>query len=379
MTSSGPAGPIQAEVLALPALALLEAEWRALEARGTPSFFISWSWIGTWLACLPPGIDPRLLRATRAGRTVGLAILCSHQLTRAGFVRARRLSLNSTGDAYLDEPTIEYNGFLCEAGEEGAVARACAAVVLADGGWDEFAVDGLAPVERLEDFAMGNLRREVLERPDYFVDFGALRGAEKSWLAAIEPKARSTVKRSFKECREHGVLAFETATTPALALEYLHEMKRLHTASWRARGKPGSFANAFFDTFHQRLVESRFHEGVIQISRLRIGDRAVGYLYNFTHRGEVYTYQSGFDVAFLDTTAWRPGLVCHAHSIEMNFAQGAATYRFMGGEQRYKRQLSTATGTIAWVTWQRPRWRFALERMLRAARARLRSWRPSPE
>lgn len=379
MTSSGPAGPIQAEVLALPALALLETEWRALEARGAPSFFTSWSWIGTWLECLPPGLHLRLLRATRAGQTLGLAILCSRQVTRAGFVRSRRLSLNATGDAYLDEPTIEYNGLLCEAGQEGAVWQACAAAIMADGEWDEFGVDGLAPVERLEDFAMGNLRREVIERPDCFVDFEALRGAAKPWIEALGQKARSIVKRSLNECREQGVVTFETATTLAQALEYLEGLKRLHTGSWMARGKPGSFANAFFENFHRRLVESRFDEGVIELSRLRIDDRAVGYLYNFRHRGAVYNYQSGFDVAFLDTTAWRPGVVCHAHSIEMNFAQGAATYRFMAGEQRYKRQLTTAATTMAWVTWQRPRWRFAVERMLRGARARLRSRPPSAE
>lgn len=379
MASSGPAAPIRAQALALPALSRLEGEWRALEARGEPSFFTSWSWIGTWLECLPSGLHPRLLRATRAERTVGLAIVYARGVTRAGFVRSRRLSLNSTGDAYLDELTTEYNGILCEAGEEGAVAQACAAVVLADGEWDEFGVDGLAAMERLEDFAMGTLRREVIERPDCFVDLEALRGAATPWLDAIEPKVRSMVKRSLKECQAHGDLTFETATTPAIALEYLDGLKRLHTASWRARGKPGSFANAFFDAFHRRLVESRFHEGVIQLSRLRIGERAVGYLYNFRHRGEVYAYQSGFDLAFLDTTAWRPGVACHAHAIEMNFADGAATYRFMAGDQRYKRQLATATGRMAWVTWQRPRWRFAVERMLRAARARLRSRRPSVE
>lgn len=371
--------PIRVELLSLPPLAMLEAEWRALEARGAPSFFTSWAWIGTWLECLPQGQKARLLRASRAGLLVGLAIVCSTRVTRPGFVRSRRMSLNSTGDAFLDELTIEYNGIVCEPGEERAVAQACAATILADGDWDEFSVDGLAGTDRLADLSPGELRREVRDRPDYFVDLEALRADAKPWLEAVEPKVRTMVGRSLKECESHGIVTFETATTVALALEFLDGLKRLHTESWVARGKPGSFANAFFDTFHRRLVERRFHEGVIQLSRLAIGARDVGYLYNFTHGNQVYAYQSGFDLGFADTTAWRPGIACHAHAIEASLAGGAAAYRFMAGDQRHKRQLATSSGRMVWATWQRPRWRFAIERALRRLRVRLRGARPSGE
>ena len=67
---------------ALPPLAVLEREWRALEAAGHPSFFTSWRWIGTLLTALPLASRPQLLRGIAQGETVALALL--GLVTRAG-------------------------------------------------------------------------------------------------------------------------------------------------------------------------------------------------------------------------------------------------------------------------------------------------------
>ena len=99
----------------------------------------------------------------------------------------------------------------------------------------------------------------------------------------------------------------------------------------------------------------------------------------FSHRGVVYAYQSGFDLAFADSNNWRPGLVTHVLAIEASLATGALRYHFMAGDQRYKRQLSTHVAHMDWASLQRPRWKFAVERLLRTARERLRPTPPSAE
>jgi hypothetical protein len=98
---------------ALPPLAVLEREWRALEAAGHPSFFTSWRWIGTLLTALPLASRPQLLRGIAQGETVALALLgaCDSR-RRFGLVRSCGLHINESGDPRFDSLTIEHNGIL---------------------------------------------------------------------------------------------------------------------------------------------------------------------------------------------------------------------------------------------------------------------------
>jgi hypothetical protein len=77
----------------LPPLPALEREWRAQERLAGRGFFLSWAWIGTWLATLPAGAEPFLLRAKRGGTTIGIAL---------GVERSGALYLNATGNRDLD-------------------------------------------------------------------------------------------------------------------------------------------------------------------------------------------------------------------------------------------------------------------------------------
>ena len=111
--------PIDISREALPPLAALEREWRAVEKEAERGFFLSWAWIGTWLTTLPPTVTPVLLRARQRGTTLGLALGVEQQ-------GARGLYLNATGDRDLDAIYIEHNGFLCPMSAERAVLAALA-------------------------------------------------------------------------------------------------------------------------------------------------------------------------------------------------------------------------------------------------------------
>src|SRR2546426_10181494 len=87
--------------LELPPLGELERQWRDLESRSECSFFMSWCWIGAWLASLPTRIHPRLLRAEAGGRVVGLGVIVPKTVRRHGVFTSRALFLNSTGDPEL--------------------------------------------------------------------------------------------------------------------------------------------------------------------------------------------------------------------------------------------------------------------------------------
>src|SRR5579862_8273401 len=119
------ANPIEFRQEALPPFAVLESQWRSLEAAARPSFFTSWYWIGTLLAILPEAIRPSLLRGSLRGETVALALLGARRVRRHhGLIRSRSLYLNETGDPTFDSLTIEHNGLLVAAAHERAALDA---------------------------------------------------------------------------------------------------------------------------------------------------------------------------------------------------------------------------------------------------------------
>jgi CelD/BcsL family acetyltransferase involved in cellulose biosynthesis len=347
--------------------------WRSLEQRADGSFFLSWRWIGSWLAALPPGIEPLCLRARAGGEIVGLALLTPRRSRRAGLVAARQLHLNATGDPDLDRPTIEYNGFLLDrrvaAEAEQALLQFLAAQATL---WNELVLDGVTPA--LAD-RLGALDGAILLRQRSicrFVDLAAL--GDGDGLAALGPNTRHQLRRMYRLCAGPRL---EVASDATEAQGFLADLAALHQARWTARGHPGAFGSDFLMRFHRRLVGEGVPAGDVQLVRARAGDgRIVGHLYNFVHRDRVYAYQSGFPSQ--QDNRLKPGLLCHHLAMLMNRDRGLRVYDFLAGDSRYKRSLANRHGELVWIAVQRRSVGFAVERGLRALKARLQG-RPDPD
>jgi CelD/BcsL family acetyltransferase involved in cellulose biosynthesis len=160
------------------------------------------------------------------------------------------------------------------------------------------------------------------------------------------------------------------ASTADAALEYLHGLQELHNAHWQGRGKDGAFPSEFARRFHERLVREAAARAEVQLLRVTAGRETVGYLYNFVRNGHVYYYQSGFKYA--EDSKLRPGLVCHYLAVVHDLAAGHRIYDFLAGPQRYKQSLGTASVKMYWISFQKPRLVFAVERLLEHAKRTIR-------
>jgi CelD/BcsL family acetyltransferase involved in cellulose biosynthesis len=343
------------------ALDELEREWRLLEAEASPSFFLSWNWIGTLLETVPPEVKPRVLRGTTGGRTVLLAILGDAEIRRHRVIRSRRWVLNATGDPALDCIHVEHNGLLAAPG----------------GGWDplfeaftaareidELCLPGVAtppPADLVEE--RGLLRDDA---PDttFAVDLSDLNASGGDVGMILSSNARSQLRRSM---RKLGAVEIERAASEAEALAYFRNLKELHIAWWGERGVPHAFVHGFFERFHERLIERAFADGAIQLLRIRNEDRTLGILYNFQRAKHVYAYQSGFALPLAQE---RPGVIAHALAMTRAWQDGAEIYDFMAGENRLKRSFGNRVDTLSWVVVQKPRLRFHAERRARRLKSR---------
>lgn len=328
----------------------VEPIWRALEPVARPSYFLTWGWMGTWLASLPA--PPQLAVLYEGATPVAACLLAKRLIRRHRVLPVRARFLNVSGDERLDELTLEHNGLL-SAGPEPMAAL----IEQLPRDWDELVLrcidrsklDGVPPSVEVA------IDREI-SAP--FVDLARVR--ERGYLPLLSSDTRAQIRRAR---RGAGEIAIEVAGDLTSAFDIYNELVALHGARWRARGGAGAFADPYCDRFHRALIGSRFAHGEIQLIRVTGDGRTIGCLYNLAAYGQIAFYQSGF--AETGDARIKPGFVCHAAAIEWAAANGFATYDFLGGDVRYKRSLATGATPLVWARLVRSRIQISLERWLR--------------
>ena len=381
------AGPLRTVITSQYDLLELQAEWSALQARAVHSFFLSWTWIGTWLNSLPPENRPLLMRCRSAAQTVGLALWGSRHERRHSIIRSRGLHLNTTGEELLDDLTIEYNALLIDTEVHDAVQSAMLRHLIHEvPAWDECHLPGMTGVAAdLTAVARTRLRQRT--STTFQVDLDRLRseplasaavektpskGASKDiegYLELLGQKPRYHVRRSLRQYALLGPLKLQAAQTLDQAQDFMAELQNLHSAYWASKGRPGAFLNSYVVSFHRQLIAAAFERGEVQLLRLSAGDKVISCMYNFVYAGRIYHYQSGINYTLFDGQD-SPGLVSHAMAVSFNAAAGHRMYDFMAGEQQYKRSLSTDNAELHWLVLQRGRLKFNLEDMLRRLKQR---------
>ncbi len=330
------------------------AIWQELAAT-TPSYFLTWGWMATWLAMMPRGHESELA-VVRNGKPVAAAFLNRRRQLRHGVLPSRQRHLNATGIARFDELCIEHNAIVGD-------ASLATVLQLLPEDWDELILPGI----QREVLTRDERWRWIVDRESVapYVDLARVRA--KDYVSLLGSSTRAQLRRAR---RNAGPLTIERATTRDSAMDIFEEMIRLHTNRWQERGQPGAFADPWFAAFHRRLISDRIATGEIELLRIRAGARVVGCLYNFVWRGRVTFYQSG--LAAPADHHDKPGYLCHAAAIEQAAAAGHAIYDFMSSSDRYKQNLGTDECRLVWARIQQPLTRFAVEDTVRAWRRRLR-------
>src|SRR5262249_33441908 len=240
------------------------------------SFFLSTEWVEAWLEVFGPRLRPQIVVFSEGrSRILGLCLLVE-RLERVGPFRLRRLYLNTAGEDERDEACVEDNAVLCRSGAEDAVARALGEL-LAARRWDEIFLHGMSPSRTLDGLATTPLGPPAGRRggPSHLVDLRTPGARPASYPESLCRNTRAPARRSRRELEAAGPLRLEAAATLADAREALEELEHLHTASWKARGRPGAFASHLFRDFHERLIGKSFASGRIQLLRALAGEETL--------------------------------------------------------------------------------------------------------
>lgn len=351
----------------------LEAAWRDLETRAAHSFYLSWLWIGTWLRYLPKGVDPHVMIARTSGSIVGLAIVCRRGMWHLRPRGRTRWLLNETGDARFDRLFIEHNGVLAERSSSGAIATVCLeALTRRLRLSDELVLSGIdlevEAIARRVAGSAGFVAEVNVADVAPWVDFAEVRRRGGSYRVVLGRNTRQAVSRAMRLYTERGSIEHRIMETTSEALVAFDELISLHWSRW---GRKGPFANPGFRPFHEDVIARGVPVGAVRISRTMVGDRTIGVLYNFVHRGHVINYQSGF--LYEDDARLKPGLVSHVLSIEDSLSRGEHSYDFGAGPAGHKSHLANAERAMTWIAIGKDNLERRIESRVRRTRQKIRS------
>ncbi|MBV8687906.1 MAG: GNAT family N-acetyltransferase [Alphaproteobacteria bacterium] len=353
-----------------PDAAALEAWWRDLEARADISFYLSWAWIGCWIAEAGP---PDFVLTGRAGdEIVCLGLLRKGRQARHGFVRSRTLCLHETGREEQDVIYIEYNAFLADRRFDPLDAEAIAFLrseAAALGGFDEIQLGGFAEHRYAAVAAAGHRTHVFALKTSAQVDLAAVRAAGGDYLATLSANSRQQIRRAVRFYEARGPLALEAAASVGEAKAWFEAMGLLHERAWRAKGEGGAWRFPFLLAFHRRLIDTAFPAGGVEIVRISCGGTPIGYIHCLVRGGWIGSYLSGF--AYEADNKARPGLVSFALYIQHKLKSNAQVFDFLAGDHRYKTSLGTPGPRMYWFSVQEDRWQLKVEDALRQVKRRL--------
>lgn len=349
-------------------LSHLGTEWQDLESRAQAPVFLSWQWIGHWLAVYRP--RAHVLKVWEDDRMVGAGIVVESDELRHGMLRSRCLRLHQTGRRVLDQIWIEYNGFLAESGRDLEVAVACLDYLCTEmGGWDEFVVGAILE-EEAETFARHTgLHQHIRwKAPCYGVDLNQLRNSGQKYLDTLSRNTRYQIRRSQRLYGERGAVTLVRPENLGDALAIFDRIGPRHLRRWGAGPDQSGFANPDFVRFHRQMICEQWPSGGVDLVSLRVGDDEVAGFYNLLYRQVVYFYLGG--IVAEDDNRLKPGLLGHSLCIEDYRNHGFRYYDFMGGDERYKQNLGQCHGNLVQISLQRNRFKLRLESAVRKARRR---------
>lgn len=357
----------------LPRLEELEVIWRHLELRCNGSFFTSWGFIGPLLNLTQA--PPDLFIAHEGDEVIGLALVArTSRRSRLGKIDG--LTLNQTGIESEDLVYIEHNDVLCPDASRPdilfALAKELGDIKVP---WREFHLAGFTSetagaLIAAVTGASGLTEAERKASTAPWVDLGRVR--QDGYLPLLSGNTRHQITRSKRLFDERfGPVTLRSVKDEAGIRASVATLADLQISRFDGTAAPSSFRSPFFASFIEALLLFEpAGDTRADLLRIEAGETLLGIMVNLCHRTAVSNYQCAF-TPFPDNNQLKPGLVSHALAIEHYANTGADIYHFLGGDQQYKKSLSTGADQMVWTRLQKPGPRLKLEALLKTAKARL--------
>lgn len=335
-------------------LARLAAEWDALFAASSPAPpALSWAWVGPWWAHFggrrgSGALAGRSRLHVVAVRDDGVLVaLAPWLIVDLGVGPARLRTVVGIG-----QETADHGGVLLGASpERTAPVLLDAAAELLRGGRTVLDCTRLAPDDPWlaalqERFGATGLRLRALQHESYpRLDLSAMEDPVREVAHLLK---RNDVPRRWRRLDEAFGASF-TYHRPGHAREDLETFLSLHDLRWRTKDHQpsGLFSQPAGRAFLADAAESLDRAGLLRLSFVHAGDRAVVGRFGFEHRGVYQGVKSGWDPEF---ASYGPGHLVVGKILEHGAAHGLDAFDFMRGAGDHKAAWTRSAHDVSYWT-----------------------------
>lgn len=347
---------IRTAVIPLSDINALAPRWQSLFVATNASFFLSWNWIGAWLAnIMPLSYKTFLVEAICNEKTVGMAIFCEKHAQRHKLLKSTQWHLHKTGDQAIDQIWMEYNDFLVLEDGSSAIRQSMWSAILDYANdVDEFAI-GLSTksVINLHEKYLSTLSQWT-QVEDVALGVNIREGFNRYWSTRSR-NFRSQTNRSDRILTESG-FKFEATIGNKVFKTTFDRIGPLHIHQWREQS---GFQNPFFVDFFKQLAYSAQPGSLFSCQLVNAKQEIAAALVGFIHNQTLYFYLSGQET--FTNNKVKPGMTLHKNILLWCDANNIRYYDLMAGDYRYKRSFATNSDSMQVIYFQRRKLAFTLE------------------
>jgi len=326
----------------------LRQQWLLIQEGQDVPFFLTWSWISSWLETYTP--DLTVISARYKDKVIAIGLFTCSTQVRHGFVKARQYRLHQMGDPLLDQIWMEYNDFICVDEYREAAVNACLkALQESENKFDEIILSMISAsrASRIQKAINGS--QILLTNPCYSKNLGNIQGEDPQYISTLNSNTRYQIRRSMRLYEQlHGEVEYTFAQGVVEALAMFKEAGEYHTLRWDDSG----FKNKQFVRFHENLIKSAIDKKGVALMRVTAGDVTIAILYFHLVGKSVYFYLQGIN--YESNKKLKPGLVAHTLATQHYLEKGMCKYDYMGGYSQYKCQLSDLDEDLVTLCIQKP-------------------------
>lgn len=198
----------------------------------------------------------------------------------------------------------------------------------------------------------------TLERSPYLT----IEGDWETFLRGRGRSVRSDLPRRLRRLQDEGSVTFDLADGTDRLHELLEEGFAVESSGWKAAENSAILSHAETHTFYTEVARWAVERGWLKLMFLRLDGRPIAFQYNLVQNGVWYYIKGGYDPAY---ARFSPGRLLTRAALEHAFSLGLSTYEFLGGDEHYKLQWTSAchertllqafapspTGLVDWCTY----------------------------
>ena len=337
------------------------------------SFFISSSWIDSWLKTFNEVVSRKKEINTRIillivkidNKPVATFFCGITHCKKLNFFGGKKAYLGATGIQEVDNIYIEKNNIVSSSDDWYVDINK----ILSYLGVDRLSIPGVDhdSWQTISKQFMINKKNSIINSVlTYVVNLDEVRNSSNGYLGTLSPNKKRQINRTIKYYGRVEDFSIDIPVSLEDALKTFDNLVDLHDSQWQKKIKKSFFANKIVHGFHHDLISRSWSDDTIGIYGIKIKKTVIGYIYGFFSNNTFYFYQSAF--SYSDDNKVKTGLLCHAILMDYLAESGLGRYDFLAGEAQYKKSLSNSSYSMNWVDIYRYRWQCGLVSVLRSYR-----------